>query len=103
MTNIRIANAPCSWETLDYEGLSGERITYGQMLDSSAEGKTCCPGAESGAIIYSTSTGLCTALHHHYAGYVEIPEEIARFLDMTDPDLLGLVFDKGGTLCRRIR
>src|SRR5260370_7535192 len=35
------------------------------------------------------------AFHHHCAGYVETAEEIARFLDMTDPDLLGLVFDTG--------
>ncbi|HEY6406216.1 MAG TPA: sugar phosphate isomerase/epimerase, partial [Ktedonobacteraceae bacterium] len=27
--------------------------------------------------------------------YVETPEEIARFLDMTDPNLLRLVFDTG--------
>ena len=41
------------------------------------------------------ATGLRTAFHHHCAGYVETPEEIARFLDMTNPDLIGLVFDTG--------
>src|SRR2546422_1969579 len=33
MTNIRVANAPCSWGSLVFEGLSGEGIAYGQMLD----------------------------------------------------------------------
>jgi inosose dehydratase len=33
MTQLRIANAPCSWGTLEFAGLSGERITYTQMLD----------------------------------------------------------------------
>src|SRR6266852_6488226 len=33
MTDIRIANAPCSWGALEFEGLSGESIAYGQMLD----------------------------------------------------------------------
>jgi inosose dehydratase len=39
--------------------------------------------------------GLPTAFHHHCAGFVETPAEIARLLDTTDPDLLGLVFDSG--------
>lgn len=33
MSQLRIANAPCSWGTLEFAGLSGERITYTQMLD----------------------------------------------------------------------
>src|ERR1700724_1027593 len=33
MPNIRIANAPCSWGSLEFEGLEGESIAYGQMLD----------------------------------------------------------------------
>ncbi len=40
-------------------------------------------------------TGLRTVFHHHCAGYVETPDEIARLMDLTDPDLLGLVFDTG--------
>jgi inositol 2-dehydrogenase len=40
-------------------------------------------------------TGLRTVFHHHCAGYVETPEEIAHFLDATDPDAIGLVFDTG--------
>jgi inosose dehydratase len=33
MPAIRIANAPCSWGSLEFEGLEGEGILYGQMLD----------------------------------------------------------------------
>ena len=31
--SIRIANAPCSWGTLEFEGMKGERIGHAQMLD----------------------------------------------------------------------
>jgi len=200
MTDIRIANAPCSWGALEFEGLEGEKIAYGQMLDelretgyvgtelgdwgymptepgalredlerrklamvgafvpvalkdleahtegeaqalkvarllaavantgggdqlpliiladangtdpvrtryagrvtpqmgmSVAEWETFARGAERIAGTMREETGLVTAFHHHCAGYVETPEEIARFLDMTDPALLGLVFDTG--------
>jgi len=40
-------------------------------------------------------TGLRTVLHHHSAGYVETPDEISRFLELTDPRAIGLVFDTG--------
>ncbi|HEV2448124.1 MAG TPA: TIM barrel protein, partial [Candidatus Sulfopaludibacter sp.] len=33
--------------------------------------------------------------HHHCAGYVETPAEIATFLELTDPRNIGLVFDTG--------
>ena len=33
MASPQIANAPCSWGTLEFAGMSGERITYTQMLD----------------------------------------------------------------------
>lgn len=200
MTDIRIANAPCSWGALEFEGLEGEEIPYGQMLDelrdtgyigtelgdlgylpaepaalrqelerrnlalvgafvpvalknpdahargeahalkvaqllagvmdingenppplliladdngtdpvrtqhagriasemglNPAEWDIFAHGAERIARTVRRETGLQMAFHHHCAGYVETPEEIARFLDMTDPDLLGLVFDTG--------
>lgn len=207
MTDIHIANAPCSWGSLEFEGLPGESTAYGQMLDelretgytgtelgdwgymptepaqlkqelerrqltmvgafvpvalkdshahaqgeahalqvarllasvgnSVAEGEDrgamhCAPtvvladdngtvpirtqnaghitvemglsdeewatfarGAERIARAVREKTGLRTAFHHHCAGYVETPEEIAHFLDMTDPNVLGLVFDTG--------
>jgi inosose dehydratase len=40
-------------------------------------------------------TGLRTVFHHHIGTWVETPEETARFLRMTDPEILGLVFDTG--------
>jgi inosose dehydratase len=40
-------------------------------------------------------TGLRTVFHPHCAGFIETPDEIARLLDMTDPKLIGLVFDTG--------
>lgn len=205
MTDIRIANAPCSWGALEFEGLSGESIAYGQMLDelrdtgyvgtelgdwgymptdptdlreelewrnlvmvgafvpvalkyqnkhasgeadalkvarllaavadaggrapihrgllplviladdngtdpvrtqyagrvrsemglSPAEWEIFARGAERIARAVRDETGLPVAFHHHCAGYVETPEEIARLLDMTDRDLLGLVLDTG--------
>jgi inosose dehydratase len=66
-----------------------------EMGLSLAEWGTFARGAESVARAVRDATGLPTAFHHHCAGYVETPVEIARFLDMTDPDLLGLVFDTG--------
>jgi inosose dehydratase len=200
MTNIRTANAPCSWGALEFAGLSGEKITYERMLDelrdsgyvgtelgdwgfmptelvalreeldkrnlamvgafvpvalkdpqehaggeahalkvarllaavaedrrsgprpfviladangtdptrtqhagrvraemglSLSEWETFARGAERIARSVRAETGLPTAFHHHCAGYVETPKEIARFLDLTDPNLLGLVFDTG--------
>ena len=40
-------------------------------------------------------TGLRTVFHHHCAGYVETSDEIDQFLKLTDPDVVGLVFDTG--------
>jgi inosose dehydratase len=62
---------------------------------SPAEWKTFAEGANKVARAVRAETGLRTVFHHHCAGYVETPEEIARFLALTDPDLLGLVFDCG--------
>jgi len=52
-------------------------------------------GAEQIAQAVRDETGLRTVFHHHCAGYVETPDEIVRLLDLTDPDLLGLVYDTG--------
>ncbi len=200
MPNIRIANAPCSWGSLEFEGLQGEAIAYGQMLDelvetgyrgtelgdwgymptepeplhaelaardvallgafvpvaladeaaheegearslrvarliaeafemsrweqppwfvladdngtdavrtghagrvtpelalSDAGWDTLARGAERIARAVKQQTGLRTVFHHHCAGYVETPDEIARLMETTDPQLLGLVLDTG--------
>lgn len=200
MIHIRIANAPCSWGTLEFEGLKGERLGCEQMLNelvdtgyvgtelgdwgfmptepvalnaalgqrgltmvgafvpvalkyperhdagmaevlkhatllaavaetgpnpwspvivladqngtepartahagrvtsemglTGAEWQVFAKGAEKVARAVKAETGLRTVFHHHCAGYVETPDEIGRLLSMTDPALLGLVFDTG--------
>jgi inosose dehydratase len=195
---MRIANAPCSWGALEFEGLAGEPIGYRQMLDelretgytgtelgdwgfmpsepaalraelagrglamvgafvpvalkhaeahadgaatavktarllaavaerggtppvivladengadptrtrnagrvtpdlglSAGEWRVFAQGAEQVARSVREESGLATVFHHHCAGYVETPDEIARLLELTDPGLLGLVFDTG--------
>jgi inosose dehydratase len=52
-------------------------------------------GAEEIARAVHTETGLRTVFHHHCAGYVETPDEIACLLEHTDPELVGLVLDTG--------
>jgi inosose dehydratase len=66
-----------------------------EMGLSADEWRTFAAGAERIARAVRDETGLRTAFHHHCAGYVETPDEIARLLDLTSPDLLGLVFDTG--------
>lgn len=200
MKTIRIGNAPCSWGSLEFEGLEGKAIGYAQMLDelaatgyvgtelgdwgymptdpealadelmkrgltlvgafvpvalkrssahaegevrvlqvarllaavhqraqfdappflvladengtvpartlnagrvgpelglADAEWTVFAAGANRLAAAVKRATGLPTVFHHHCAGYVETPDEIARLLSLTDPGLLGLVFDTG--------
>ncbi|MBA3416335.1 MAG: TIM barrel protein [Chloroflexia bacterium] len=52
-------------------------------------------GAEAIARAVRTETSLPLVFHHHSAGFVETPEELWRFAEATDPDLVGLVFDTG--------
>ncbi|MCP5524810.1 MAG: TIM barrel protein [Verrucomicrobiales bacterium] len=33
MSSILVGNAPCSWGSLEFEGLEGKPVPYGQMLD----------------------------------------------------------------------
>jgi len=62
---------------------------------SVAEWKIFAAGADQIARAVYEETGLRTVFHHHCAGYVETPEEIATLLDLTNPELLGMVFDTG--------
>jgi len=70
------------------------RVTPDMALADN-EWKVFAAGAERIASAVRRETGLRTAFHHHCAGYVETPAEIARLLELTDPELLGLVFDTG--------
>jgi inosose dehydratase len=60
-----------------------------------AEWRIFADGANRIASEVLSQTGLRTVFHHHCAGYVETPDEIARFLELTDPRKIGLVFDTG--------
>ena len=195
MSDIRLGNAPCSWGSLEFEGLEGEEIGYDRMLDelaetgytgtelgdwgymptnpaelreelerrrltmlgafvpvsfrygeahaagvehalrvarllmkvsdhppfivladengsdpirtkhagritpemglSDADWDVFAEGVEETARAVLSDTGLRCVFHHHCAGFVETPDEIARLLEMTDPDVVGLVFDTG--------
>ncbi len=59
------------------------------------EWRTFAAGADRLALTVFQETGLRTVFHHHCAGYVETPDEIATLLALTDPRYLGLVFDTG--------
>ena len=62
---------------------------------SATEWETFTAGANKLAHAVKAETGLRTVFHHHCAGYVETPHEIAQFLQLTDPEVIGLVFDTG--------
>jgi inosose dehydratase len=74
--------------------LNAGRIPSSLSL-SSSEWKVFAEGANSVARAVLEATGLRTVFHHHCAGYVETPDEIATFLDLTNPQTVGLVFDTG--------
>ena len=70
------------------------RIGPNDGLDAD-QWRTFAEGAERIARAVRDETGLRTVFHHHCAGFVETPAETERFLDITDPDLIGLCFDTG--------
>ena len=56
---------------------------------------TFARGIERVARSVRQQTGLRCVFHHHCAGFIETPGEIARLLQLTDPKLVGLCFDTG--------
>jgi inosose dehydratase len=70
------------------------RISTAQSLTPS-EWRVFAEGANRIASEVLGQAGLRTVFHHHCAGYVETPDEIATFLALTDPKTVGLVFDTG--------
>jgi inosose dehydratase len=70
------------------------RATPGMML-SDADWATFAAGVNQVAHAVRRDTGLRSVFHHHGGGFVETPVEIHRLLTLTDPDLVGLVFDTG--------
>lgn len=68
---------------------------HSKLSLSPAEWKVFAEGANSVARAVLDASGLRTVFHHHCAGYVETPDEIAQFLECTNPQAVGLVFDTG--------
>lgn len=62
---------------------------------SEAQWQVFAAGANRLAQAVKRETGLRTVFHHHIGTWVETPEEIARLLSLTDPELVGLCFDTG--------
>jgi inosose dehydratase len=70
------------------------RITPGQGM-SEAQWAVFAEGANRVARAVKRETGLRTVFHHHIGTWIETPQETARLLKMTDPEVLGLCFDTG--------
>ena len=70
------------------------RVTPALGLDD-AGWAVFCRGVEAVSRAVRDAAGLPVGFHHHCAGYVETPDEIAALLRGTSPELLGLVFDTG--------
>jgi inosose dehydratase len=70
------------------------RITP-DMGMSEDQWKVFASGANYVARRVMDETGLRTVFHHHIGTWVETPAETQRLMDMTNPDILGLVFDTG--------
>lgn len=74
--------------------LNAGRIRPGMGM-SDGEWAIFARGAEAVARAVREETGLRTVFHAHCAGFIETPAEIDRLMALTDPALLGLVFDTG--------
>ncbi len=66
-----------------------------EMGLTDAQWKVFASGAEKVAKAVRDKYGMRTVFHHHCAGYVETPSEVARLMELTDPSLLGLCLDMG--------
>ena len=62
---------------------------------SEAQWQVFAEGANRVACAVKRETGLRTVFHHHIGTWIETPEETARLMSMTDPEVLGLCFDTG--------
>ncbi len=96
-----VATTPAPFLVLaDDNGTDARRTKLAGRVPASAglnkdEWRTFAGGADRIAHAVFDQTGLRTVFHHHCAGYVETPDEIATLLDGTNPERLGLVFDAG--------
>ncbi len=69
------------------------RITPTMALDDIGW-QTLAWACSETARIVREEVGIPTVFHHHAAGYVETPDELGRWAEMTD-EAIGLVFDTG--------
>ena len=96
-----VATSPAPFLVLaDENGTVAERTRHAGRIAASmglsaGERRIFAAGANQVAKAVADETGLRTVFHHHCAGYVETPDEIARFLELTAPLHVGLVFDTG--------
>jgi inosose dehydratase len=80
--------------TVEYRTKNAGRIN-GKGSLSESQMKIFGSGAEKVAAAIKERYGMRTVFHHHCAGYIETPEEINAFLQITNPELIGLCFDTG--------
>jgi inosose dehydratase len=80
--------------TVDARTKNAGRITADLGL-TDEEWNIFAEGANRLAKVVKDETGLRMVFHHHCAGYVETPDEVDKLLQLTDPNLLGLVLDMG--------
>jgi inosose dehydratase len=57
--------------------------------------KIFADGAEKVAQAVKDTYGMQTVFHHHCGGYVETPQEVAKLMELTNPEILGLCLDMG--------
>jgi inosose dehydratase len=76
---LRVAGRP---EARAATSLGGERLAAAAARVEEAAGR-------------ARAAGVTAAFHPHTATYIEGPEEVAAFLEATDPDLVKITFDTG--------
>ena len=74
--------------------LNSGRITTEMGMDD-AQWEVFARGANYVAQRVMNEAGLRTVFHHHIGTWIETPAETEKLLSMTNPDILGLVFDTG--------
>jgi inosose dehydratase len=78
-TRLRVAGRP---DARAATSLSGDRLkAAAERVEQAAE--------------RARAAGVTAAFHPHTATYIEGPEEVAAFLDATDPALVNIAFDTG--------
>ncbi len=75
--------------------IAGSVAPDGSQGWSDAEWKRAASALEAVAARCQERFGLKAAFHPHAGTYVETPGEVARLMEMTNPDLVGLCFDSG--------